>query len=82
MFTGTWYNDVESRERSQVQEMLNRLAEESVRRMEMVCIMAFCITIIIFRQLFLFIMTCKDTLFKNISQYVDQTFSREQRSRI
>ena len=36
-FTGAWYNDLELHERSQVQEMLNRLAEESIRRMEMVC---------------------------------------------
>ncbi|XP_078361691.1 regulating synaptic membrane exocytosis protein 2-like isoform X1 [Oculina patagonica] len=32
---GAWHNDVERHERFQVQEMLNRLAEESVRRMEM-----------------------------------------------
>lgn len=37
-FSGAWHNDVELHERFQVQEMLNRLAEESVRRMEMVCI--------------------------------------------
>ena len=36
MFTGAWYHDVSPRERFQVQEMLNRLAEESVRRLEMV----------------------------------------------
>ena len=35
--TGAWYNDVETRDRSQVQDMLNKLAEESVRRREMVC---------------------------------------------
>lgn len=40
-FNGAWYNDVELHERSQVQEMLNRLAEESIRRMEMVCITKF-----------------------------------------
>ena len=36
--SGSWNNDLELHERSQVQEMLNRLAEESIRRMEMVCI--------------------------------------------
>lgn len=36
MFTGAWYHDVSPCERFQVQEMLNRLAEESVRRLEMV----------------------------------------------
>lgn len=40
-FNGAWYNDAELHERSQVQEMLNRLAEESIRRMEMVCITKF-----------------------------------------
>ncbi|PFX25569.1 Regulating synaptic membrane exocytosis protein 2 [Stylophora pistillata] len=35
MFTGAWCHDVSPRERFQVQEMLNRLAEESVRRLEM-----------------------------------------------
>ena len=36
-FNGAWHSDLELHERSQVQEMLNRLAEESIRRMEMVC---------------------------------------------
>lgn len=40
-FNGAWYNDFELHERSQVQEMLNRLAEESIRRMEMVSVVTF-----------------------------------------
>ena len=40
-FNGAWYYDAELHERSQAQEMLNRLAEESIRRMEMVSVAIF-----------------------------------------
>lgn len=37
VFADTWCNEVESRERSHAQDMLIKLAEEFVRRKEMVC---------------------------------------------
>ena len=38
ILTGAWYSDVELCERFQVQVMLNKIAEEFVRRTEVVCI--------------------------------------------